>query len=47
MLEVHDVAFAGVQIAGQRVEDTEGGGLIDGAELSLGLVVPDDALAHA
>ena len=27
VLEPLDVAFAGVQIAGQRVEDTEGGGL--------------------
>ena len=36
VLEGLNVAFAGVQIAGQRVEDTEGGGLIDDAELRLG-----------
>ncbi len=46
ILEALDVAFAGVQIEGQRVEDTEGGGLIDGAELSLGPVAPDNAFAH-
>jgi hypothetical protein len=36
-----------VQIAGQRMEDAESSGLIDGAELSLGLVFPDNDLAHA
>ena len=46
-MEALDVAFAGVQIAGQRVEDTEGDGLIDDAELHLGLVAPDDAFAHS
>src|SRR5579864_1764944 len=45
--ETFDVAFAGSQIAGQHVEDMQGGGLIDGAELSLGLVVPNNFLAHA
>jgi hypothetical protein len=47
VLETLDIAFAGFQIAGQRVEDAEGSRLIDGAELSLGLVVPDNVLAHA
>ncbi len=47
VLEALDVAFAGVQKAGQRVEDTNSVGLIDGAELSFGLVVPDNALAYA
>lgn len=46
-LEALDVAFTSLQITGQRVEDTEGGRLIDGAKLTLGLVVPDDVLAHA
>ena len=46
-LKALDVAFAGFQISGQRVEDTQGSRLIDGAELSLGLIVPDNALAHA
>ena len=41
------VAFAGVQITGQRAEDTQGSRRIDGAELRLGLIVPDKALAHA
>lgn len=47
VLEALDVAFAGLQIAGQRLEDTEGGGLIDDPELRLGLVAPDYAFAHA
>src|SRR5258708_18525077 len=47
VLETLDVALASVQIAGQRMEDAESSGLIDGAELSLGLVFPDNALAHA
>ena len=47
VLETFDIAFAGFQIAGQRAEDTEGGGLIDGAELSLGVIVPDNLFAHA
>jgi hypothetical protein len=38
VLETLDVALASVQIAGQRMEDAESSGLIDGAELSLGLV---------
>jgi hypothetical protein len=46
-LEALHVAFAGVQIAGQRLEDTQGGGLVDGAELSLGSIAPDNALAHS
>ncbi len=45
VLEALDVAFAGFQIAGQPVEDTERGGLIDDAELRLGLVAPDYAFA--
>jgi hypothetical protein len=44
VLEALDVAFAGLHIAGQRVEDTEGGGLIDDAELRLGLAAPDYVL---
>jgi hypothetical protein len=44
-LETLDVAFSGSRIAGQRVKDSCG--LIDGAELDLGLVVPDNVLAHA
>src|SRR5450631_1667696 len=40
VLETLNVAFAGFQIVGQRMENTEGSGLIDGAKLSLGLVVP-------
>jgi len=47
VLEALHVAFAGVQIAGQRLEDTQGGGLVDGAELSLGSIAPDNALAHS
>jgi hypothetical protein len=46
-LEALDVAFAGLEISGQRVEDTQGGRPIDRAELRLGLIVPDNALAHA
>jgi hypothetical protein len=47
VLETLDIAFAGFQVASQRVEDTQGGGLIDGAKLSLGLVGPENVLAHA
>ena len=47
VLETLNVAFAAFQIVGQRMENTEGSGLIDGAKLSLGLVVPDNVLAHA
>ena len=47
VLQTLDVAFTGVQVASQRMQDAEGGGLIDGAELSLGLVLPDNVLAHA
>jgi hypothetical protein len=46
VLEALDVAFASVQKAEQRMKDAEGSGLIDGAELIFGLVVPDNALAH-
>ena len=47
VLETLDVALSSVQIAGQRTEDAESSGLIDGAELSLGLVFPNNDLAHA
>src|SRR6516164_6792243 len=47
VLQALDVAFASFQIAGQRVEDTERGVLIDGAQLSFGLLVPDNVHAHA
>ncbi len=47
VLEMLDVALASVQIAGERMEDAESSGLIDGAELSLGLIFPDNVLAHA
>jgi hypothetical protein len=47
VLETLDIALSSVQIAGQRMEDAESSGLIDGAELSLGLVFPDNDLAHA
>ncbi len=47
VLETFDIAFAGVKITSQRLEDTEGGGLIDGAKLSFGLVVPNNDLTGA
>jgi hypothetical protein len=47
VLEAPDVSLSSVQIAGQRMEDAKSRGLIDGAELSLGLVFPDNDLAHA
>jgi hypothetical protein len=47
VLETLDVALSSVQRAGQRMEDAKSSGLIDGAELSLGLVFPDNDLAHA
>ena len=47
VLETLHVAFAGVQITGQRVEDAKGSRLIDGAELGLGLIVPDNVFSHA
>ncbi len=45
--EALNVSLARVQVAGQRAENTESGGLIDGAELRLGLIVLDNVLAHA
>ena len=45
-LEAFHIAFAGTEETCQGVEDAERGGLIDGAELGLGAVVPDDPLAH-
>lgn len=47
VLEALDVAFTSVKIAGQRMQDAEGSGLVDGTELSLGMVVPDNAPVHA
>jgi hypothetical protein len=47
VLKTLDVTLAGFQIAGERVEDAESGVLIDGAQLSFGLVVPDNVLAYA
>jgi hypothetical protein len=35
VLKALNVSLASVEVAGQRAEDTEGGGLVDGAELSL------------
>ena len=46
VLKAFYVAFAGGEEAGQSVQDAEGGDLIDGAELGLGLVCPDDLPAH-
>ena len=47
VLETFYVAFAGFQIASQRVQDAQSSGLIDSAELSLRLVGPDNVPAHA
>ena len=47
LLEALDVAFAGFKIAGKSTQDSEGSALIDGTELSLGLLAPDDVLTHA
>ena len=44
VLESLDVAFAGCEQAGQGVENAEGGGLIDSAEVGLGPVAPNDLL---
>jgi hypothetical protein len=46
VLEALHVAFAGVDELGQGVENAQGGGLVDGAELGLGLVSPDDLFGH-
>jgi len=35
VLQALHIPFAGFQVAGQRVQDAESGGLIDGTELSL------------
>ena len=46
VLESFYVAFASGGEAGKSVENAESGGLVDGAELGLGLIVPNDLLAH-
>jgi len=46
-LETLDIAFPVFKIVGQGAEYAEGGGLIDGSELSFGLLVPDNLFAHA
>jgi len=46
VLEALYVAFAGGEKTCQSVEDAEGGGLVDSAELGLGLVCPDDLPEH-
>ena len=47
ILQTPHITFADFQIAGQRVENPEGGVLIDGAQLCLGLLCPDNVLAHS
>ena len=47
VLETLHVAFAGFQVASQGVQDAESSGLVDRAELSPGLVGPENVLAHA
>jgi hypothetical protein len=46
VLEALHVAFAGSNKTSQSVKDAEGGGLVDGPELGLGLVCPDDLPGH-
>lgn len=46
VLEALYVAFAGGKETGQSVEDAECGGLVDSAELGLGLVCPVDLPGH-
>ena len=41
VLEALHIAFAGVDELGQSVENAQGGVLVDGAKLGLGLVRPD------
>ncbi len=43
-LESFYVALAGGGEGGESMKNTEGGGLVDGAELGLGLVAPVDLL---
>ncbi len=45
VLETFYVALAGGGEVGQGAEKAQGGGLVDGAELGLGLVSPGDLLA--
>jgi hypothetical protein len=47
VLETLHIAFAGLQVAGQRVQDMQRGLLIDGTELGLDFILPDNFLAHA
>jgi hypothetical protein len=46
VLKALDIAFASGQITSQDMQDVERGGLVDGTKLSLGLIIPDNALAH-
>ena len=45
-LELMDIALAGGDDPGERVEGAEGGSLVNGAKLGLGSVVPDYPLIH-
>jgi hypothetical protein len=45
-LKTFYIAFAAGDHAGHGVQDAECCGLLDGAELSLGPVVPDNFLGH-
>ncbi len=42
--EVLDVAFTGGEITSHSMQDAEGGGAIDGAEVGFGLLGPGDPL---
>ena len=46
ILEALDVALLGLDKAGERLEDLQGGLLIDGAEVGLGPIGEGDALSH-
>jgi len=46
VLESLDVAFAGSKHAGQSVENAQGCGLFDSAEIRLSAIAPHDLLLH-
>jgi hypothetical protein len=46
VLKTLEVALAGFQIAGQRMQNPQSSKLIDSAEISPSLIHPDNAFTH-
>lgn len=46
ILKALHIAFAGGQLTGHAMQDMEGGGLVDSAQIGFGLLGPGDLLPH-